>query len=338
MILTALIADASLFIAGTVLGALLLLVGLAIGLWAGRRSVSQTSPDPDQTVRLVGGLFQWANDVVGDVAQHREIMSQLAQQVDCVKPSDDQSDAVQLLSEIVQANEQLQHRLDDAETTLKNQAVEVSAYLSEARTDSLTGLANRRAFDNELEKNAATCQRQDAPISVVMIDVDQFKTLNDRFGHLAGDQILVDIAPVLQTIFDTDGFVARFGGDEFAVILPSTETDDAVQLTELARQNVEELELVYDDSDVGATVSCGVAQARANEPLGDLLKRSDEALYAAKENGRNTVCLHDGLQLVKSTGVAGDKSTDRSPVTPNLSAACNDLRRRLLEVTEGSDN
>ena len=159
------------------------------------------------------------------------------------------------------------------------------------QVDGLTGIANRRHFDEVVNSECARVRRSGSVLSVLLVDVDHFKSLNDWAGHQKGDDYLVQIASVLDhTARRQIDLAARFGGEEFAIVLPATELHEAVRIAELLRAQVEGLALAHPTSGV-LTVSVGVATATAANPLGaeDLVAAADEALYRAKNKGRNRV-------------------------------------------------
>ncbi len=166
-----------------------------------------------------------------------------------------------------------------------------------AHTDTLTGIANRRHFDEALEREVDRSSRYRRPLSVVMIDLDHFKQLNDTHGHLGGDHALKAVADVLVREVRKPDLVARYGGEEFAVVLPETSARDAVTVAERIREKLASMCVVWEGQELAVTASMGVAScpsvavARAEE----LLERADSALYAAKASGRNRVCRAPGL-------------------------------------------
>ena len=166
----------------------------------------------------------------------------------------------------------------------------------EAATDSLTGLANRRAFDGTLEREWARAVRDDNELSLILLDVDHFKRFNDRYGHHAGDACLRDVARAIQNVVRRPGdLAARYGGEEIAVILPRTPAPGAAKVAEALRLAVQDLGLPHADSAFGVlTISLGAATATATVgqtiPMPDgLLIGADGALYRAKHKGRNRV-------------------------------------------------
>ncbi len=164
-----------------------------------------------------------------------------------------------------------------------------------ANTDVLTGLPNRRAIIEALEAEWSVSIGSGAPLSVIMIDVDHFKQVNDRHGHDVGDEVLREIARVLRANIRLGEVVARLGGEEFLVICPNTRHDQAVMGAERMRQAIER-KLIHAGSFTGAvTASFGVAERLAvMQDSAQLLKRADEAVYQAKASGRNAVCGDGG--------------------------------------------
>jgi diguanylate cyclase (GGDEF)-like protein len=158
--------------------------------------------------------------------------------------------------------------------------------------DSLTSIENRRAFDTAYQKTWGICQRERMPLALIMIDIDNFKDFNDTYGHLLGDQILIQIAQVLKGVIKRPGdLAARFGGEEFVVMLMNTTVEGAAVVAEEIRQRVEKLGREKWGKEGVLTVSLGVASSvpdAAKEPM-ELIDAADKALYRAKKTGRNNV-------------------------------------------------
>lgn len=157
--------------------------------------------------------------------------------------------------------------------------------------DSLTDIANRRAFNERLEHEFAVSTRTHQPVSLLMVDVEWFKSLNDTIGYIAGDEYLVQIAAALDSkLSRTTDFLARYGGEEFVVILPATDAGGAMIAAERARKGVAELSLKHSTVPAGfVTVSIGVSTHDGSTSCStiDLTDSADRALYKAKRNGRN---------------------------------------------------
>ncbi|MEN3228309.1 sensor domain-containing diguanylate cyclase [Methylorubrum rhodesianum] len=157
-----------------------------------------------------------------------------------------------------------------------------------SRTDALTGLANRRQFEEEFERARKGAGRTARPLSLLIVDADHFKRCNDRYGHAVGDEVLKGLARCLgASVHRPDDLVARIGGEEFAVLLPETDEDGATRVAQAIHRAVAKLAVPASGLGVGAvTVSVGLAVDAAGE-LGDLYRRADAALYEAKASGRN---------------------------------------------------
>jgi diguanylate cyclase (GGDEF)-like protein len=159
-----------------------------------------------------------------------------------------------------------------------------------ATTDDLTGLCNRRHFLALAEDERRRCAQMQQPLALLVLDIDHFKSVNDRFGHDGGDAVIRHVADVCRsTINDTD-ILARFGGEEFVLLLPQTTGEQAAARAEAMRRKLEASPLQLDRGAVRVTISVGGAEAGADmQSIGDLMKRADEALYQAKRDGRNRV-------------------------------------------------
>jgi diguanylate cyclase (GGDEF)-like protein len=163
--------------------------------------------------------------------------------------------------------------------------------------DGLTQVANRRFFDDFLEREVARSTRSRAPLSLIFFDIDDFKRLNDRFGHLFGDRLLRDIAQRVGTLVRREQLLARFGGDEFALVLPDVDLESASLFAEKIRQQIESMEPAERGRGASVTLSFGIATLEPAMTVQDLLQTADRALLAAKRAGRN--CWR-AVQKVKS--------------------------------------
>ena len=158
--------------------------------------------------------------------------------------------------------------------------------------DGLTGLLNRRAFEELLEIEEE--RREIPPQSVIMIDIDDFKSINDRFGHPAGDQVIARVGGVIKDALRGADLAARYGGEEFAILLPGAIATDAYAISERVRSRVGSLKFDFLPCKGKVTISLGVACRHAKQECGlrDLLTRADEALYQAKRSGKNLTNMH----------------------------------------------
>jgi two-component system cell cycle response regulator len=161
-----------------------------------------------------------------------------------------------------------------------------------AITDKLTGVYNNGYFQHYLKNELKRADRHHHPVSLLMLDIDNFKLVNDRHGHLAGDKLLKEIAAKLnQSIREVD-VLARFGGDEFAIILPYTQKENAAAIAERIRLSIENCAVAVDDqTSITLSMSIGVADyAPGVDTAHDVIQKADKALYAAKLDGKNKVC------------------------------------------------
>ncbi|MDQ6693068.1 MAG: diguanylate cyclase [Chloroflexota bacterium] len=186
-----------------------------------------------------------------------------------------------------QANEQLNRQVQEI-TSLQEQLRE------QAIRDPLTGAFNRRYLDETLQRELAQTARANEPLSLVLLDVDGFKLVNDTFGHAAGDQVLKELAGLLISSVRTGDVVSRYGGEEFIVVLPGVTTAQAEQRAERWRAAFESLQVVHGSAVVGATLSAGVAAFPTHGlTQQDLFHAADYALYNAKHDGRNRVMVYE---------------------------------------------
>jgi diguanylate cyclase (GGDEF)-like protein len=181
------------------------------------------------------------------------------------------------------------------EEIIKHKHIEKELY-EQASTDPLTGTLNRRAFFDKTNEEVARCQRYFKTLSVLMLDIDHFKKVNDNFGHHSGDKALLRFAQELGKPLRTTDYIGRIGGEEFAIVLPETDMESAQKIAERIRHLVQELTIPIDQQRINFTVSIGVAEYDLKEPnINPTLERTDQALYRAKRTGRNRVCLEETL-------------------------------------------
>jgi diguanylate cyclase len=334
------------YILATVLATSQLLIGLAIGAWwAGRRArlARPQNLDFGWARRFVSALRNTTIHVADDVGQIREqlaaatnrLANKEAQQPPSPMPGQQGGPVADLVMgvvrEVMDLNAKLQGRLMSAEAKLQEQAEQVETYLSEARTDGLTDLPNRRALDDELRRSIALSRRNGSSLYFMLLDVDRFKRLNDEHGHLAGDHVLRQLAGTLKDLFRSTDLVARYGGEEFAVLMPELRSEAAHIVAERVRGGVAATPFVYNGKELAVTVSLGLTPWRPEDDACSLVARADEALYASKRGGRDCCHLHDGELCRRLTDAPMPASLGEQCV--DIVGACNDLRRRMEELT-----
>jgi diguanylate cyclase len=187
---------------------------------------------------------------------------------------------------------QLESNLDAASTEISALRENLESVRREALTDVLTGIGNRKLFDEELHKAVALAMKDGDPLCIAIGDVDHFKNFNDTWGHQLGDQVLKLVGYYFKANVKGQDTAARYGGEEFAVILPRTKLSSAVLVADHIRRAVcaKKMKRRTTGETIGyVTISMGVAQYRNGEPLAEFIARADSALYAAKRAGRNRV-------------------------------------------------
>jgi diguanylate cyclase len=258
---------------------------------------------------------------------------------------------VDVVARLIEVNQHMQDKLASTEDKLREQAEEIQTHAAAARTDALTMLANRRAFDDELARRIDELRRHGRTFALVMADVDRFKIFNDTYGHPVGDEVLRRVARLFRRKMRDVDLVARYGGEEFAMILPEMRLDEACQAALRTGEGIEKAHFRHDGKDLQVTVSLGVAEALGDEEGTALVARADQALYAAKKGGRNRTYRHDGETVHQ---VVADKEPDREETAgrqeldppcpaeadtvaglPSRSAFCQQVRNRAAEWKRG---
>lgn len=197
---------------------------------------------------------------------------------------------------MVEENKSLEGRLNQSASVMQQLREEMESVRKEAMTDALTGIANRKLFDVEFYRMVSEAHTDGKPLTLLMVDIDFFKSFNDNYGHQVGDQVLKLVARTLKDGVKGRDLPARYGGEEFAVVLPETQLDGAVKLGNALREAVAAKEIMNraDGSRLGKiTMSVGAAQLGHNEKTSELIERADAALYRAKHAGRNQVMAAD---------------------------------------------
>lgn len=344
-------------------------LAMGIGFFAGAWFLGGRTRKPSGQVALPGGLSleqtlanervslassrlrDLASGMASDVDDHSSRVEQITADLRAAEDASAEQQTLEValaLSRIIEANENLQSKLAKAEQQIEAQAKEIRNHESEARTDSLTGLSNRRAFDSQIEQRFAEWSRTAQVFSLIILDVDHFKKFNDTHGHQAGDEVLRQVAKALLSAAREMDVVARYGGEEFAIICPATSAQDAVTLVERARCSIEALAVSFEEKTLNVTASFGLAEIGSDDSPQALLKRADEALYAAKDAGRNRGFRNTGQENVPVTSEGqGATPTTHGPKEkvmtrlldklPNRTRFIEELRRRIAAVERSNE-
>jgi len=180
----------------------------------------------------------------------------------------------------------------DKITNYENSLIQQNSSLSLlASTDYLTGIMNKRMFNEISERYFQTAQKNDLNLTLLLLDLDHFKKVNDTYGHRAGDQLLKRFVNTLESILNKSDIFARIGGEEFAILLSQINSDDAYLLAERIRKEIENDFMTYEGQDIRVTISIGISENRETDTkFEDIFSRADIALYRAKHQGRNKTC------------------------------------------------
>lgn len=202
------------------------------------------------------------------------------------------SSIVQDTKKMVEKNQEMEVQLVNSSNQVTELRKNLDIAKKEVFTDGLTGLYNRKGFDTAISEQILESDRAESPLSLLMLDIDFFKSFNDNFGHQVGDQVLRLVARTLTDNIKGRDISARYGGEEFSIILPDTPLQNAIGLAESLRRTVESKEIVNKTNNKvldRITLSIGAAQYTKGEGMSSLISRADAALYEAKHSGRNKV-------------------------------------------------
>jgi diguanylate cyclase len=195
-------------------------------------------------------------------------------------------------------HKELVERLSNMEDETEKLRKCIEEERSKAYKDALTGIPNRMAFDERINNEYQRWQRYKNKLTLCLVDIDKFKNVNDTYGHKAGDIVLRTVAKKCASKIRKSDYFCRYGGEEFALILPETDLSAAITVAETLRESIEKCSFQYAEENVGITISCGLAQLKGNDNLDSIFQRADKALYKAKETGRNRCISEEQLLLM----------------------------------------
>lgn len=270
---------------------------LLAGFYIGRTKMHseqqrQAQKDRETALQSLVGVLKSVQDLSSDVDHRNNEMNEVRRHVDDIRVTGEmevlRQDLLGQVLAILASNQKMEEDLTFARCRMEQQAEELDRTRREAHTDALSGVANRKAFDDRLRLMLAYHRRDGVPFVLMLSDLDHFKWVNDTYGHQAGDRVIKQLGALLVQLVREGDFVARLGGDEFAVLLPHCDLDSAAAVasrlcSEATRTNFG----VAMTEATAITVSAGLAIVQPGDTAESLFDRADAALYASKNGGRN---------------------------------------------------
>jgi diguanylate cyclase len=259
----------------------------------------------DSTLKVLATLLNATDQLTTDVSQYNTDLRGVGQKLDDLHVDGElavfQQALLKQVSSVLESNRKLEDDLQCTRVRVEEQAQEIDRARQEARTDPLSGVGNRAAFDERLQYRLAMYRRQRVPFVLVLCDIDHFKWINDGHGHQAGDLVVQGFGGLLKSCLREEDFAARYGGDEFAILLANVDLLHGARIVERLRNLVSgrNFDKGASTERLAVTLSIGMAASWEGATPEEIVRRTDLALYRAKEAGRNNVhCYVSEKQLV----------------------------------------
>jgi diguanylate cyclase len=250
----------------------------------------------DQMQNAIAELASMVSTAKTATSEYGDNLSGVSEQLTSANSLEDLGSIVTAIvsdtRKMIEKNHELEVQLVNSSKQVTELRSNLDTVKKEAITDGLTGLLNRKAFDEQILDCVAECAKTQTPLVLMLLDIDYFKKFNDAYGHQVGDQVLRLVARTLTDNVKGRDFAARYGGEEFAIILPDTPVSAGLRVAEVLRKSVEGKEVINkaNNENMGRiTLSIGLAEYAPGESITDLIERADKALYEAKRGGRNRV-------------------------------------------------
>jgi diguanylate cyclase len=274
------------------------MLGVLIGHFWGRgpvliRERKLAQEEREVTLKALLRVMESTQQLTTDVDSHNSEIAAVGRSVGNMRADGDlkviQSSLLDKVATIIESNHRLEDDLVVARYRMQEQAQELDRTRLEARTDALSGVANRKAFDETLDFLLRNFKRHSTPFAMILCDIDHFKWINDTHGHPAGDRVVGQVGLFLKQCLRNGDYVARYGGDEFALLLPQAPAELAQDIADRVRLEVEcrNFDIGIGTERVSVTFSIGVGTARDGDTADSLIQRVDQALYKSKQSGRN---------------------------------------------------
>ncbi len=290
-----------------------MIVGLGIGFYLGAtarasRDRELARKDRVSTLHAISGMLATTQQLNQDVGAHSDEIRAAGKHIVELETDGDLREIQHALlgqvASVLESNQQLEDDLKYAQLRMEEQAQEIDRTRKEARTDVLSGVANRKAFEEKLELYLALWRREQVPFALVVFDIDHCKWINDTHGHQSGDLVVSNVGKFLREHIRKSDFVGRYGGDEFVILFSDIELDEASDITERLRTKVTRTNFGIGsrNEEAAVTFSIGVAAPWVGATAQEIFEHADKALYRSKEAGRNKVfCYRSEEEVVAVT-------------------------------------
>lgn len=272
------------------LGGIVAGIAIVASLMSQNENGLQANPEGDISPEKMNGIANQlqilTNRVARDVTEHTLKVENINERLTPLQDDAEPAEIMSAIAELINVNQSMQGQLADAKKRLSMQSMEIEATARQARTDALTGLANRRALDEFLADCIENVKETDV-VGLLLIDIDHFKSLNDNYGHTTGDAVLAKYGRYISQFSDGKEYVARYGGEEFAVIMTGRDVQSLVQRAATLCKSISEQVFEHEDLKFRITSSAGFSLFTSEDTPKQIYDRADEGLYRSKKAGRN---------------------------------------------------